>query len=92
LSKTPRDSLNRLELKEGIRDVQELKDAWIEVAEIFPDLPRNHLHIVAERPDTGEFGQLLVPIPSQFPFQIPNALCVSLPRISPTSIIFPCHR
>ena len=52
-------SLKRLELKDGIEGVQELKPAD-EICEILPNPLRKHLHIVVERPSTGEFeGQLV---------------------------------
>jgi len=48
-------SLQRLELKDGVEGVQELKAPWDDISEVFSDPPRKHLHIVVERPPTGEF-------------------------------------
>src|ERR1700730_11215401 len=47
-------SLKRLELKDGIEGVQELKPAD-EICEILPNPLRKHLHIVVERPSAVEF-------------------------------------
>ena len=44
------DSLNRLKLVEGVDGVQNL------LSEVFTGAPADeHLHIVVERPTTGEF-------------------------------------
>jgi hypothetical protein len=53
------DSLNRLKLEDGVEGVQELKAPWEDISQVFSDPPRKHLHIVVERPSTGEFEWLV---------------------------------
>jgi hypothetical protein len=55
LNYDPEGSLHRIQLKEGVEGVEMLKDMWTDLAEILSYLPRKHLHIVVERPNTCEF-------------------------------------
>ena len=73
-----KDSLERLKLEDGIVGVEKLNPAD-EVSEKIPNPPRKHLHIVIERPGSGEFV-----IGSRHRIS-DSPICLSLPLVFPPS-------